>query len=260
MRIALWIAVWMGCTAFARAESALTPTGAGDFAPIAADASADQVLDALKARGDTMRDFSCDVGVTEVDEATADSSSHGGKVLFQKLDNGDGRIRVSFNQSTQGTKIFKEQHEYTLAKGWLIDRDYDKKNEVRRQVVRPGEKLNLLKLGEGPFPLPVGQDRADVKKEFDVTKVDAAKDDPADTVHLQLKPKAGSDFSRKFTQIDVWVDRTVGMPVRIVTRDSSGDRTQTTDLTHIRLNQGLGDADFTLPKVDGWDVTEEPYR
>jgi hypothetical protein len=36
-------------------------------------------------------------------------------------------------------------------------------------VLRPGEKVNLLKLGEGPFPLPIGQKRDDVKRQFDVT-------------------------------------------------------------------------------------------
>ena len=29
-------------------------------------------------------------------------------------------------------------------------------------MLKPGEKLNLLKLGEGPFPLPIGQKKEDV--------------------------------------------------------------------------------------------------
>jgi outer membrane lipoprotein-sorting protein len=141
-----------------------------------------------------------------------------------------------------------------------VDRDYLKKNEVRRQVVKPGEKINLLKLGEGPFPLPIGQTKEEVHQQFDVSLVPTAKDDPPQTVHLLLKPKALTDLARKFTQIDVYVDRQNSMPVQIVTLDADGQRTQTTVIDHLRLNAGLSDADFALPKVEGWDQTEEPYQ
>jgi outer membrane lipoprotein-sorting protein len=232
----------------------------GDFQPIAPDATADQVLDALKARGDTMTDFTADVKLTKVNDATADSSADSGKVLFQKLGDGDGRIRVGFTQRVEGDKTFGENHEYTLADRWLVERDYSKKSEIRREVIRPGEKVNLLRLGQGPFPLPIGQDRQDVKKQFDVSLVAAAKDDPAGTVHLLLKPKDQTDLARRFAQIDVWVELKSGMPIRIVTLDANHENTQTTELTDIRLNTNLTDADFALPKVDGWDVTEEPYQ
>jgi hypothetical protein len=32
------------------------------------------------------------------------------------------------------------------------------------QMLRPGEKINLFKLGEGPFPLPIGQELASLKQ------------------------------------------------------------------------------------------------
>ena len=42
--------------------------------------------------------------------------------------------------------------------------------------------MNLLELGEGPFPLPIGQSRQDVEKQFKVTKVAAVKDISAKTL------------------------------------------------------------------------------
>ena len=44
--------------------------------------------------------------------------------------------------------------------------------DTNRFRARPGEKVNLLKLGEGPFPLPIGQPKEDVHREFIVTKGD----------------------------------------------------------------------------------------
>jgi outer membrane lipoprotein-sorting protein len=231
-----------------------------EFKGIAPDASVDQVLDALKVRGDTLHTFRADVTLTTVDQSTGDSSGESGTVIFQRFGDGDGRIRVDFTRSTRGDRTFVIGKHYTLQKGWLIDRDDDKKTEDRKQVTRPGEKINLLKLGDGPFPLPIGQDKQEVYKDFDVGKPAAAKDDPAGTVHIRLKPKAQADLSRHFAQIDVWVDVKTGMPVRMVTLDAAGVRAQTTDLNNVRLDVDLKDGDFDLTPVEGYQVTEEPYE
>ena len=84
------------------------------------------------------------------------------------------------------------------------------------------------------------------------------KEDPADSAHLVLKPKAGTRFAKKFELIDVFVDRTSKFPVRIVTVDKGGATVHTTDLSNLKLNPGLKDNDFmlTAPGKD-WDVTDE---
>jgi hypothetical protein len=230
---------------------------ADDIPPLPADAGIDQVLAGLKARGDALRDMSADVSLADIDQATADSTSHSGHFLLQNLAGGDGRVRVTFVQRIEGDRMYTERHEYTLSGGMLVDRDYDKKTEVDRQVAKPGEKINLLKLGQGPFPLPIGQDPAEVRKQFDVTSAPPAKDDPPDSTHLVLKPVANTDMAARFSKIDVWVDRKAVMPVRITSTDAAGERVETTDLTNIHLNQGLSDADFALPVVNGWDVKQE---
>jgi len=235
---------------------------APEFKPIAPDATVDQILDALKARGDSLKDFSADIKLTVVDQTTADSTADSGKFLFQKLADGDARFRVTFTERNDGSKAIGERHEYEMSDGWLKERDYSKRVETDRQVVKPGEKINLLKLGQGPFPLPVGQDKEDVKRDFDVTLIASSKDDPAGTTHLQLKPKDGTDMGRRFAMLDVYVERKSGMPVRIVTLDNAKERLQTTELTNVKLNGGASDGDFNLEKIDPstWDVTSEPYR
>jgi outer membrane lipoprotein-sorting protein len=235
------------------------PSWADDFKPIPPDANIDQVLQAMKDRGDNLGDVSADVTLTSTDD-TGDSRSENGKLLVQKLPDGNQRARITFVQRTEGEKIFDENHQYTLVDGWTVERDYLKKQEDRRQVVQPGQKVDLFKLGAGPFPMPIGQKPQDVKDQFDVVLAPAAKDEPQNTVHLTLKPKPGSDLARKYASIDVWTDRQSGMPVRIVTSDSDGQRTETTELKNLRLDAHLTDADFALPPVQGWDVVEEPYR
>jgi outer membrane lipoprotein-sorting protein len=258
MRI-IFILAAMLITSFAVMARAQSPTT--QPSSLSAASGIDEILDALDARGKNLKDFSADVKLTNIDNATGDETASSGTVLFQHLENGDSRIRVNFTKKQRDNKTFAENHQYILDKGWLVDRDYQAKKEVRRQVTRPGQKIDLLKLGEGPFPLPIGQNKDDVKKIFDVEKVAPAKDDPAGTVHLKLTPKADTTYSRQFKTIDVWVETTGAMPRRITTKDVNGTADKQTDLTNIKPNAGTGDADFKLDDLppSGWDQIVEPF-
>ena len=226
------------------------------------DAAADQVLDALDARGRNLAGFVADVTLTEVDEATQLESVRAGKVWYQKRQ-GNDRIRVTFDQRIEGRFSKPEKVEYLLDNGWLWDRDYKRTIEVKRQVLRPGEKINLLKLGEGPFPLPIGQPKEDVHKEFEVTKGKPAGDDPKNTAHVTLTPRKGTRLARKFNRIDVWVDRQTHMPVVIEAVDANETTVSRTQLKNVRINPDppLGDKDFALPRVDEnkWELHTEPF-
>jgi hypothetical protein len=182
----------------------------------------DSILDALNARGKDLTDFTCDVSLHTIDERTGQDTAQIGTVVFQNRPGGDSRIKVEFDKKQtdvgNGHPVKQKQRlDYLLDHGWLTDRDYQKKLEVKRQVLKADQKMNLLKLGEGPFPLPIGQDKEDVKKQFKVSKAEPAADDPKGTVHITLVPKAGSQLERRFKQIDVFVDTATNMPARIDT-------------------------------------------
>jgi hypothetical protein len=255
------------CNAQTTPPPMINPVGSTDDGSIALrpDATIDDVLDTLQTRGQNLKEFVADVKLTESDTVMGTSTIRLGKVWYQLRDNGDARFHVRFDKKGTGDKPpVDDVKEYLLNDGWLIDRDYRAKTETNRQVARPGEKVNLFQLGKGPFPLPIGQDKKDVHAQFDITKVPLAKDEPTNTVHLQLKPKPGTDLERKFSTIDVWVDQKTGMPVRIETLDRNQTTDRTTDLDNLKVNPkpGLNDADFTLPPIDngGWNRHDEPLN
>jgi hypothetical protein len=225
--------------------------------------SVDDVLDALDSRGRCLNHFTADVKLTEGDEATQLDSQRTGRVGYQKRP-GNDRIRVTFDQKAEGRFNKPEKLEYLLDGGWLVDRDYRRSIEVKRQVLRPGEKINLLKLGEGPFPLPIGQPKQEVYKEFEVSKGDPALEGPKGAPHVTLKPRGGTRLARKFHQIDVWVDPQNQMPVRIEALDANETTRRTTQLKNIRVNPepALGDRDFALPKIEEgkWELHSEEYQ
>lgn len=245
----------------------VNPVGAD--APAPADVAAvgeltiDQILDKLDQRGQNLEAFDARVEMTETEVALQLGSTRAGRVWFQRTDaQGGGRLRVNFEKKLTGDTLADDRKEYLLADGWLTDRDYVKRIEVRRQVLRPGEKMNLLKLGEGPFPLPIGQKKEEVKRHFDVRKIAPAKGDPAGSIHLVLKTKPDSSFAGKFKAIDVWIDPKTDMPVRIDTIDPKENDQKSTVLKNVRINPQIGDADFKLEKIDegNWKSHEEPFR
>lgn len=225
-----------------------------------ADSSIDQVLDALDRSGNQLRDFVADVTLTQADARSGDSASSAGTVYFQRTSPDEARIRVTFDTETVGNHKQDKKVDYLLDDGWLWERDYRRKTEIKRQVLQPGQKLNLLKLGEGPFPLPIGQEKTEVHRQFDVQKVAPKEGDPAQSIHLTLKPAEGSQLAKKFSSIDVWVDPATEMPCRIEAVDANETTIRTTDLTNLRMNKGLPPDAFSLPPIDdSWNRHEEPF-
>lgn len=248
MRLLVLMMLVLGGVGFCRAE-------------LTAGSGTDQVLDQLYEVGKDLKSFTANVVLREKDIVAQDSSSRKGFAVYQKKDNGDARMRISFATRVQDGVTQQQQIDYLLDNGLLIDRNGPRKIEIRRQMLQPGEKANLLKLGEGPFPLPIGQTREDVLKAFDVKKVEAAKDDPPSTVHVQLLPKDGTSFARKFQSIDVWVDLATGMPRRVETMDPNETMRRGADFNELKINVPVQEEQFALPPLPGdWQRREEAYN
>lgn len=227
------------------------------------DSSIDQILDALDARGREFKTFTANVKLAESATDFGDTTTRAGKVVYQDQGNGQARIRVSFDTIQRNdAKPINEKLDYELIDGKLIDRNYKTRNQITQQVIRPGQKIDLFKLGQGPFPLPIGQPKDAVHQEFEVKKIDPAKDDPASTIHLQLIPKPNTRLARKMKTIDAWVETKSHMPIRIATRDTNETTDRTTDLSDVQINPAVSDQDFDLGKLPdpNWNVTDQPFQ
>ena len=258
LRIALGVCTILGISTAATGQT---------HEPLTADSAIDSILDALDARGKTLKDFTADVVLTQANPAVGDENSRKGKIQFQTREANNARVRVNFTEHILGSmdavnkKIRPEQLEYLLDGQWLTTRDYAKSEQVRTQVARPGEKINLFKLGQGIFPLPIGQSKEDVHQQFAVQKIPPDKEDPPGSVHLLLITNAGTSLARKYKKIDIWVDLKLELPVKIETLDPHEAVDATTQFSNIKLNAGLKDSDFELPSIDNnWNLRDEPLQ
>lgn len=222
-------------------------------------ASVEQILQALHQRGDGLESLSADVKLTEIDDL-GDSIVRTGRVLL--LDPyGQTLFRATFNTRQVENRRYEEKIEYVLADGVLLERNYPRKIQVRRQVLRPGERMNLLKLGEGPFPLPIGQHPEEVLRQFEVQRIDEPQSHVPQTIQLRLVPQPGTQLDRRFARIDVWVDLKDHMPRVIETVDGRETTTRRTELSHLAINPRLTSSDFELERIDEstWRLHDEAF-
>lgn len=232
-----------------------------------ADAGVDATLERLNAAGQTMKSLRADVTMTTVDGVTGGDSKREGKILLERRGEGDTRGRVGFDKFLTGDRIITDRQEYLLDGDWVVDRVYRRpgdanggNRETHRQIRQPGEKTDLLKLGAGPFPLPIGQPPAVVREQFDLKPLPADPKKP-EMAGLELTPKASNALGKQFKSITVWLKQGESLPTVIETIDPQETTTQTTTLTNVVLNGPVTDADFKLEPIgDDWQIVKEPLQ
>jgi hypothetical protein len=227
------------------------------------------LLDGLFQVGVNMKTLRADVSLAEQDEETGKDDERRGQFVILRTPEGDMHARVNFTMLIRDQRrIERHRIEYLLAGEWLVDRTYprnaddpqDKGREVRRQVRKPGEKTDLFKLGEGPFPLPLGQSPAAVRAQFDVSPLPA---DPerAGLSGLMLVPLESNRLGERFKWISLWIDPADMMPRVIQTEDQGIPTLRTTTLSNVAVNQGVTEADLKLDPIDqSWQVIVEEMK
>ena len=221
-----------------------------------ARASVNEALDALYDSGKTLTSLAADLSLDNSSDL-GEKTTKTGSFVLQRLANGDSRARVSFTKTKSGKKIFAERRDYLLSGTDLIDRDYTTKKQVTRQIRQQGEKVDFFKLGEGPFPLPIGQPRDEVLANFEVTE--EANTDATVLAVVTLTPKPKTKMAESFRWIRVTIDRQTKLPRVIATLSGSGNEKErnTATLTNVRVNDAVTDADFTLEPLkpaDQWSL------
>jgi hypothetical protein len=183
-----------------------------------------------------------------------------GKLWFQNSDDTTGRnfmAKMVFERHNIDNSAGSMHEEFVLADGWLCDRDYEKKTQNRYQL--PREKVDLFDFEASPYPLPIRQPSARIHEKFDVQLAGDNADDPPNTAHLHMTPKAGTHLAKRFATIELWIDSTTHLPVRVVAFQKDGSA-QTIQLTNIMTDQSISSDVFRLPPIKGWEEHDEPYE
>lgn len=188
-----------------------------------------------------------------------DAVTKRGRICYQQTDP-VARFLIEFNEKISGSGRRDKLQERHLFDGcWYVELNSRTKTVVRREIRRPDNPGDPYKVGRGVFPLPFGQKKDDILREFGVEFVEPVPRDPPASDHLRLTPLAQTQTGQTYKRLDFWISRegsTVGLPikVRVAKKDGTGKVNSqiTIAFDEVELNPGLSNSVFEIKKPPGY--------
>jgi hypothetical protein len=281
---ALIAAMLVGAPALGQADgppAEAAPDNANELpnaAPEFKDAA--ELLTALEAADRDLEALSASIRYVRTFSLAGDTHTRDGKLAFKSSPGDEGappvrRFGIEFNSLIMGQIKEDILERYIFDGEWLLELDMANKEFMRRQVVPPGERFDPLRIGEGPFPIPIGQRRDDILRRFDAELVA-----PGDGIHsdepgllaltrgmtqLKLTPRPEWEDELDFAEIRLWYKRNDEgrLLPRMARTLNHADDESTVILSRIQVN---ADADIpedmlvARPPRDGWNGQVLPWR
>jgi hypothetical protein len=250
------------------------PAPQEDKAPAAQDAEVDQLLTKLENAAAELRDFTAKVRYDKWDPVTSRWEIRAGELIYQLKPDKSKRFAMLFDTLIVGDRRQERKAHFIFDAGWLVEVDHERKQFIKRQIVAPGQEFDPFKLGEGPFPLPVGQSRDEVLKHFEVTLLGKPEDQQLEGLEnvkgLRLIPRPGAREAEHFERVDVFYDNDTLLPVGIslIETDAAPDDKfdarvkKIVRLRDVKRNEGIDETRLSIEEPDAreWAINIEPWR
>lgn len=185
------------------------------------------------------------------------------------------RFAIGIDTETIEGKAFQNpggmMREFIFDGHFLLETWPKQKQYVRRHIVGANSTKDPLRIGEGPFPIPVGQRKDDLLTRFTVSVAPSLETAPEsdmlrriliDCTQLKLIPKPGTDQAKAFSEIRLWYRTSDMLPIFAKTANVDGSSNEVF-LDSIKRNPGVPDAAFSTDapkKADGWNGEEQDLR
>lgn len=234
--------------------------------------TADGLLRRLEESADDLNSFDARLVYHKIDPFGG-REAFGGRIVYRVDDAQEGEARrrrfaIKFDEHViEGQRRARNEH-IIFDGAWLTEIRRDEKELIKRQIVPPGEVFDPLKIGEGPFPLPIGQPRDEVQARFETALVEPPADDlvkallrEREVIGLQLTPRAETPEAEEYEKVAIYYDPETLLPV-IVDAHTTGGARKVINLRDARRNveidAALLDADVRID--DTWRVDVKPWR
>ncbi len=220
-----------------------------------------EILRRLEQAGQKYPCITADLRYHEVMRRLGDTEDRTGWINYQAARaDSPMKFRIHFETIRQGQgRPVRNREDYVFDGEWFTMRKEPTKQYIMQQMAAPGQRIEALDLGKGPFPVPFGQRAENVLKHFQVATRPRQKDDPEGCDHLKLAPRPEQKRRLDVEWMEVWV-RPDGLPVKIVGEDASGN-TKTVVFENIATPDSLPKDRFELPRpLPGTGWTYEVHR
>ncbi|MBY0309490.1 MAG: hypothetical protein K2Q09_12170 [Phycisphaerales bacterium] len=181
------------------------------------------------------------------------------------------RFAIHFDKLLVDGRERDDKQSFVFDGHHLLETHPTQRQFVRRHIVGDDQRKDPLRIGEGPFPIPVGQKKADLVARFEIAVVPPLESAPDSTqlrrilfncIQIKLIPKPGTEQARAFSEVRMWYAADDMMPVFALTQDPGGATTEVF-LNDVKKNPPIPPAAFSTvaPSAkEGWNGEEQDMR
>ncbi len=184
--------------------------------PTASDPNAlDKVLKNLEDKATELRSYQVNMDYVFKQPLLESQQRRTGVLYYAKFDK-ESFLRIDFNtlqQDEEKQQTYRQQ--YVFDGVWLREVDHQLKTATRRQLAEPNKPLDAFSLASKHLPVLGFSKVEDLRKQFEITLVTEPQTEAAAPHHLHLKVKPDSVYKDDYVTIDFWIDRKVGLPMRV---------------------------------------------
>lgn len=240
--------------------------------------TADDLLNALQNADASFRSMVANLQKTKIfgELEGGGKQINTGRVVFLSEPGASGgskgrrMFQVDFLTTIVDNVQRNEQRTFIFDGEWFVERKPDVKQIHKRQIVAPGQIVDPLAIGEGPFPIPIGQRRERILERFDA-EIRPSDDFPdkdmvggvppqlKDTYQLLLTPREGMRESKQFQNIRIWYRKDNLLPV-VARTSKRDDSIEIFVLTQIKINEAMPAGVFDINTPAGWDEQVDLFR
>ncbi len=146
-----------------------------------------------------------------------------GALYYRKSDD-RSNLRIDFQTLQQDDEKEQKYVEQFLFDGvWLWHVDYQTERVEQRQLAEPNEPIDAFALASRHIPVVGFSKVDDLREQFDVELIPESQGPASPLQHLRLKVKPDSVYKDDYVTIDFWIDRKVGLPIKVVAVNTEDD-------------------------------------
>jgi outer membrane lipoprotein-sorting protein len=220
--------------------------------------SVDGILEQLHKQTQKLNSYQCRIEYL-ASQPLFESQTLRTGILYYLKSGGKSRFRINFDMLKQD-----QEKEQKYLEQWIFDGrqlthiDYQIKEVKRYQVAEenePNRPTDAFEMISQHFPLIGFTKTEDLKREFDIERIEQKAGEANDFVGLHLKVKSGSIYKDDYTVIDFWIDKKLMLPSKIIAA-STEDVIKQIQLLQPRVNGKIDEKVFEFRIPEGFGVPE----
>ncbi len=215
----------------------------------------DSVLAKLQASAEALTTYECRLDYLYWQPDMFDAKTLRKGRVFYKRASEKSFLRINFETLKEDEFDEQSYAEHFVFDGcWLTIINYVQKTVQKHEVAEPNQPVNAFELAGGDMPIIGFAPTDDLKKEFDISLVEAEEEDEG-LVKLHLKVKPESKYKDNYVSLDFWVSTKQWLPERIdaLTKEEDIYRLR---FTRAKVNSKIPDKQFETKIPQGFSAPE----